>query len=281
MSGFRTRIKLSTTVIYGVALALIFGFALFLRTYFPYHNVFTGTWVRFQYEDAYYHMRVIENLSHHFPHRIFFDPFTFYPHGQTVFFAPFFDILVGFFIWVIGLGSPSEHVIETVAAYFPAILGALTIFPVYFIGKELLNRKVGLIAAALVAILPGQFLLRSLLGFTDHHVAETFFSTLFILFLILAVKRAKEKELSFNSLRDRDWRSLRKPLVYSLLAGITLGKRALSNTFQPPKSPSFFGRIGGLLRLGGYPHPSAEGLPKGRCPSGLPSSQMPSCLTVA
>jgi dolichyl-phosphooligosaccharide-protein glycotransferase len=228
MSGFRTRIKLSTTVIYGVALALIFAFALFLRTYFPYHNVFTGTWVRFQYEDAYYHMRVIENLSHHFPHRIFFDPFTFYPHGQTVFFAPFFDILVGFFIWVIGLGSPSEHVIETVAAYFPAILGALTIFPVYFIGKELFNRKVGLIAAALVAILPGQFLLRSLLGFTDHHVAETFFSTLFILFLILAVKRAKEKELSFNSLRNRDWRSLRKPLVYSLLAGITLGCYLLS-----------------------------------------------------
>jgi dolichyl-diphosphooligosaccharide--protein glycosyltransferase len=94
---------------------------------------------------------------------------------------------------------------------------------VYFTGKELFNRKVGLIAAALVVILPGQFLLRSLLGFTDHHVAETFFSTLIMLFLILAVKRAKEKELSFTSLRNRDWRSLRKPLVYSLLAGIALG----------------------------------------------------------
>jgi len=228
MSVFSTRIKPSTTVIYGVALALIFAFALFLRTYFPYHNVFTGTWVRFQYEDAYYHMRVIENLSYHFPHRIFFDPFTFYPHGQTVFFAPFFDTLVGFFIWVIGLGHPSTQVIETVGAYFPAILGALVTFPVYFIGKELFNRTVGLIAAALVVILPGQFLLRSLLGFTDHHVAETFFSTLIILFLILAVKRAKEKELSFNSLRNRDWRSLRKPLVYSLLAGIALGCYLLS-----------------------------------------------------
>lgn len=228
MSGFRTGIKPSATVIYGVALALIFGFALFLRTYFPYHNVFTGTWVRFQYEDAYYHMRLIENLSHHFPHRIFFDPFTFYPHGETVYFAPFFDYLVGFFIWVIGLGHPSTHVIETVGAYFPAIMGALVTFPVYFIGKELFNRKVGLIAAALVVILPGQFLLRSLLGFTDHHVAETFFSTLVILFLILAVKRAKEKELSFTSLRNRDWRSLRKPLIYSLLAGIALGCYLLS-----------------------------------------------------
>jgi dolichyl-diphosphooligosaccharide--protein glycosyltransferase len=115
-----------------------------------------------------------------------------------------------------------------VSAYFPAILGALITLPVYFIGKEIFNRKVGLIAAALVVILPGQFLLRSMLGFTDHHVAETFFSTLLILFLILAVKRAKERELSFNSLRNRDWRSLRKPLVYSLLAGITLGCYLLS-----------------------------------------------------
>jgi oligosaccharyl transferase (archaeosortase A-associated) len=228
MSRFLTGIKPSATVMYGMALALIFGFALFLRTYFPYHNVFTGTWVRFQYEDAYYHMRLIENLSYHFPHRIYFDPFTFYPHGQTVYFAPFFDILVGFFIWVIGLGHPSTHVIETVGAYFPAVLGALVTFPVYFIGKEMFNRKVGLIAAALVVILPGQFLLRSLLGFTDHHVAETFFSTLIILFLILAVKRAKEKELSFTSLRNRDWKSLRKPLLYSILAGIALGCYLLS-----------------------------------------------------
>jgi len=228
MIGPRTGIKPSAGVVYGLALAFIFGIALFLRTYFPYHNVFTGDWVRFQYEDAYYHMRLIENLSHHFPHRIYFDPFTFYPHGQQVYFAPFFDQLIGFFIWVIGLGSPSTHVIETVGAYFPAVLGALVTFPVYFIGKELFNRKVGLIAAALVVILPGQFLLRSLLGFTDHHVAETLFSTLIMLFLILAVKRAKEKELSFSSLRKRDWRSLRKPLIYSLLAGIALGCYLLS-----------------------------------------------------
>jgi dolichyl-diphosphooligosaccharide--protein glycosyltransferase len=228
MIGLRTGIKPSAGVVYGLALAFIFGIALFLRTYFSYHDVFTGDWVRFQSEDAYYHMRLIENLSHHFPHRIYFDPFTFYPHGQTVYFAPFFDLFIGFFIWVIGLGSPSTHVIETVGAYFPAVLGALVTFPVYFIGKELFNRKAGLIAAALVVILPGQFLSRSLLGSTDHHVAETLFSTLIMLFLILAVKRAKEKELSFSSLRKRDWRSLRKPLIYSLLAGIALGCYLLS-----------------------------------------------------
>ena len=228
MSRFLNGTKPSAGVMYGAALVIIFSLALFLRIYFPYHNVFTGTWVRFQYEDAYYHMRLIENLSYHFPHSIFFDPFTYFPHGLAVFFAPFFDILVGFFVWVIGLGHPTTRVIETVGAYFPAVMGALVTFPVYFVGKELFNRKVGLIAAALVVILPGQFLLRSLLGFTDHHVAETFFSTFIILFLILAVKQAKDKTISFGSLRNREWSNLRKPLLYSLLAGIALGCYLLS-----------------------------------------------------
>ena len=31
--------------------------------------------------------------------------------------------------------------IETLGAYFPAILGALVTVPVYFIGKELFSRK--------------------------------------------------------------------------------------------------------------------------------------------
>jgi len=59
---------------------------------------------------------------------------------------------------------------------------------VYFIGKHLHNRGTGLLAALIIATLPGQFLSRSLLGFTDHHVAETLFSTATILFLMLALR---------------------------------------------------------------------------------------------
>ena len=228
MSGFSIKTKPSANALYGLALAFICGIALLLRIYFPFDNVFAGDWVRFQAYDSWYHMRLVENLVQHFPHRIYFDPYTFYPHGQSVFFAPFFDLLLGFFIWVFGLGSPSPRMIETVGAYFPAILGALVAIPVFFIGKELFNKKVGLIAAALVVILPGQFLLRSLLGFTDHHVAETLFSSTTILFLILAVKSSKQKGISFNSFLTRDWATLRKPLIYSLLTGISLGFYLLS-----------------------------------------------------
>jgi len=224
----RIRARLSKRAICGIALLIIFGIALALRVSVPYENIFTGDGIIFGGKDPWYHMRLVENLVQHFPHRIAFDPFTFYPFGQDVPFAPFFDLLLGFVIWVIGLGSPSQHTIETVGAYFPAILGALVTIPVYFIGRELFNRNVGLLSAGLIAILPGQFLYRSLLGFTDHHIAEFLFSTTAALFLILAIKRAKEKETSFSHIRSRDWANLRKPLIYALLAGLALGIYLLS-----------------------------------------------------
>ncbi len=225
MSSLLTTIgtRLSPKAIYAIILLMIFGVALSLRICLPYEGIFVGDWVRFGLNDPWYHMRVVENLVQHFPHRITFDPFTFFPYGQHAPFAPFFDLLLGFVIWVIGLGSPSQHTIEVVGAYFPAILGALVTIPVYFIGKELFNRNVGLLSAGLIAILPGEFLFRSMLGFTDHHVAEVLFSAIAALFLILAIKSAREKEISFAHIWSRDWRNLRKPLIYALLTGITLG----------------------------------------------------------
>lgn len=233
MSKLLIRVKLSITTTYGVALLIIFGVALFIRTYFPHENVFAGDWVRFQLNDPWVHMRQVENLVHHFPYRMPFDPYMIHPLDINpgaigVGIAPLFDMLLGFFIWAIGIGSPSKQIIDTVGAYFPAILGALLTIPVYFIGKELFNRKAGILAAALIAILPGQFLMRSLLGFTDHHVAEVLFSTLTMLFLLMAVRSSNQKALSFIALWRRDWRSMKKPLFYSVLAGIALGCYLLS-----------------------------------------------------
>ncbi|MDI6815491.1 MAG: hypothetical protein QMC90_05410, partial [Dehalococcoidales bacterium] len=49
------------------------------------------------------------------------------------------------------------------------------------------------------------------------------FTTVAILFLILAVKTARQKQLTFNHLSRRDWATITKPIIYSLLAGIFLG----------------------------------------------------------
>jgi len=216
------RFKLPPAAIAGIIVAALCGIALFIRIYFPYDQVFSGGSVWFT-DDAWYHMRLVENMLQHFPHRIYFDPYTYYPHGTVVPWPPFYDWLIAGAAWIIGLGHPSQHLVETVGAFTPAVLGALTVIPVYFIGKELFNRWAGVISAAILVVLPSEFLSRSLLGFTDHHVAEVLFSTVIILFLIMAVKRAREREISFSHLVNKDWAVIKKPLIYTLLAGVFLG----------------------------------------------------------
>lgn len=215
--------KLLAGAKYGLALFVIFGLALFLRIYFPYHNVFPDGWVNFQETDCYYNMRQLEILARYFPHRMLFDPYFIYPGGSSIGSPPFFYLLLGFFAWLFGAGSPTQKVIETVGAYLPAILGALVTVPVYFIGKELFSRKAGLIASALIAILPGQFLWRSMLGFPDYHITETLFSATAIMFLILALKNSKQKEVSFATVQKKGRATLRRPLLYASLAGVALG----------------------------------------------------------
>jgi len=220
--------KLPPIVIVGIILAALCGISLYIRIALPYDQIFVNDWVWFRETDAYYHMRNIETLVHNFPHFNSFDLYVLYPGGGMGLLRPFFDWLIAGIIRLVSLGTPTLHTMEAVAAYMPAILGTLTLIPVYFIGKELFNRWVGVIAAALVVILPSEFLHRSLLGFTDHHVAETLFSTVSILFLIMAIKRAREREISFGHILNRDWSTIAKPLVYTLLAGIFLGIYLLS-----------------------------------------------------
>jgi len=214
---------LSPKLLAGIILALFFGVALYLRVYLPYDQVFSGDWIKFTSVDAYYHMRIIDNLVYNFPHLISFDPYMLYPDGFWIGNIRFFDWLLAGIIWVIGLSSPTQHTVDVVGVYFPAVLGALTVIPVYFIGKELFNRWAGVLSAGLIALLPGEFLGRSILGFTDQHVAETLFTTVTIMFLILAVKTARQKQLTFSHLNRRDWATITKPVIYSLLAGIFLG----------------------------------------------------------
>ncbi|WP_316242980.1 STT3 domain-containing protein, partial [Methanosarcina mazei] len=118
--------------------------------------------------------------------------------------------------------------INTVGAYFPAVLGALTVIPVYYIGKYLGGRKTGILAAVFIAFAPGQFLSRSLIGFTDHHVAESLFSTFFMMFFMLAIITAKKKNLRFEDLFNKNFNVVKEPLIYSIIAGVMYSAYQLS-----------------------------------------------------
>ena len=220
----RPRIEIAACA---VILALIFLTSLAMRIGIPWDHVFTGQWVKFTDNDAYFYVRLLDNLSHHFPALGSFDPYFIYPGGgdltnQSLFMVYF----IGFIAWLFGGGSPSQYTVDLVAAYFPAVLGALLVFPVFFIGKALFNKWAGLIAAAFTALMPGEFLIRTLLGFTSTHALEIFFSTLFMLFIILAVKAGKQVTLPPHYSAGR--RRLIVPLIYSIIAGICLGFYLLS-----------------------------------------------------
>ena len=169
--------------------------AFLLRTLPSWNKVFVDGMVWFRGVDPWYHMRLADNMMANFPMPLKWDYFVVYPGGGPVGYYPLMS-------WLITIpGQFLNH--EVVGALLPPTLGALTLIPVFYIGRVLFNKWVGLFSCLLIAILPTEFFHRSLLGFTDHHILEVFFSTLTILFLILSHKRNNQR--------------------YPILAGVSLG----------------------------------------------------------
>ena len=139
---------------------------------------------------------------------------------------------------ILGLGSPSLELTRTVGAFFPAIFGALMVIPVYYIGRDILNQYTGALAAFFIAVMPGQFLNRSMLGFTDHHIGEVFFSTLFVMFFIMAIKSVN---FNMDDLKNKDFQKMKRTLILSALGGVAFGLYMLQWS-----SGVFFGGIMGI-----------------------------------
>lgn len=151
-----------------------------LRVVPPYDHVFTGEYIKLTSYDAYWQMSHVDKIAPDFLYSV--------THISEFKDSALFHWLLAGTIWVIGLGSPTQHTIDVVAVYFPAVLGALTVIPVYFLGKVMFGQLAGVVAGVLIATLPGEFLGRSSLGFTDHHVLEVLLTTTALLFVVLAIK---------------------------------------------------------------------------------------------
>ena len=220
--------RVSPGVITTILVVLCFCLALAFRVIFPYDHVFTSEWIKFTGNDAWYHMRIIDNFVHNFPHFNSVDPYFIYGAPFDLEKYLFFDYLAAAIIWIIGLGSASQHLVDVVGVYIPAMIGSLTVVPVYFIGKTVFNRWAGIIAAGLLAILPGEFLGRTVLGFTDHHALEVLLTTTTMMFLSLAITHAGSNQLTIDNLRKGNWSVFRRVVIFSALAGIFMGMYFLS-----------------------------------------------------
>ncbi len=217
----KTNFKIPASLI----LISLFLFSLYIRAIVPLKAVFSNDFVNFAMDDAVYHMRLVEHALSIFPsiHNGFYDAYTLFPTGDNVGWGTLYTLIIAFFSVLFSTitNTSLSDSIGIIGAFAPTIFGSLMVFPVFFIGKELSGYKAGLIGAFLIAILPGQFLSRSVLGFSDHHIVEVFFTTFMMLFLIMVFKRTEGLELV-------NWK--KSHLVYSILAGISFGLYLLTWT---------------------------------------------------
>lgn len=214
--------KIPSWVVVLFLLICIVAVALWLRIGLPFNQVFVGDWIKMTGVDTYYYMRMVDNIVKHFPDLTQFDPYYMFPGGRSTDAQPdFFAYTMAAIVWLLGLGKPDQHLVDVISVYIPPLMGAAIVITAFFLGKALFNKWAGLLAALMLAIMPGEFLNRSLLGYTDQHVAEVMWSTLSMLLLILALKQSAGMDLAY--IREKGWKTVIKPAITAALSGLVLG----------------------------------------------------------
>jgi len=200
-----------------VALVGIFLLVIFLNSYFnatsevsinPDGEGFNKFYL--SGPDPYYNLRLIKETyeTGKYPYFYDVDPLLNYPLGSSGGRAPLFNMMALGFSRIL---SPFIDEVEAIGysmQFVPALFGALLIFVVFFIGKELFNKKAGLFGAFFIAIIPihlgsGH---GSAYGLFDH---DSFNLLLFFLTFLFLIKAIKEKDST-------------KSIIYAILGGVPL-----------------------------------------------------------
>ncbi|MEM3059157.1 MAG: STT3 domain-containing protein, partial [Methanomassiliicoccales archaeon] len=213
-----------------LVLFMVFLLAFFMRSYFGYSLSVDNGFLVSGGSDSYYHKRVIDHVTSTGQHLVL-DPLLNYPIGMRNPRPPLYD-------WSIAVSGMLISSLSSVsladAVGYSLILstafwGALTVFPVYMIGRTAFGNKAGIIAAFLFAIMPGH-ISRSVLSFADHDSMVLFFSVCSFYFLLVSLKVIqgdkwveswKDGKSILNGLANYlriNWSSI----CYAVLAGLCL-----------------------------------------------------------
>jgi dolichyl-diphosphooligosaccharide--protein glycosyltransferase len=201
-------------------LAAAMAFMLWVRLQ-SYGKFIQNGEVFFSGNDAWYHFRQVQYTVQNWPATMPYDPWTYFPYGTSVGqFGTLYDQLVATAALIVGLGDPSEQTIAITLLVAPAVFGALIVIPTYLIGKRLGGRPGGLFGVVVLALFPGTFLRRGLVGFADHNIAEPFFQGIAVFAMMVALTVGEREKPVYELLADRDFAALRRPTIYSALAGV-------------------------------------------------------------
>jgi dolichyl-diphosphooligosaccharide--protein glycosyltransferase len=175
----------------------------------------------FRGNDPWYHFRETMYLLDHFPSTLPFDPWTNYPAGTSADqFGTLFDQIVAGFILLTSFGDPSGGYIGLIMLIAAPVFLVLAVIPTYAIAAHFAGRGPALAGVTVLALLPGTVLSYTLVGFFDHHAAEVFFQTLAVFAFVGALTVAEREQPIWELVVDRDLAALKKPLLYSVGAGI-------------------------------------------------------------
>ena len=196
----------------------------------PYQALVTAERAYFVGTDPFYHYRETLGIVRAFPRVPRWDPWTYYPNGTgTGQFGSLFDWTAAAWVVLTQGRDASEAYVQQVLGAYPAVLGAVLIVPFYFLAKRLLGTAGAVVASVTLALLPGEFLIRSIAGYSDHHVAEALFALVSIFAVVVATDRGHRAR---EALRDwRDARGYRGALAFGVLGGVAL---ALNYYAWPP-----------------------------------------------
>ncbi|MDR3101690.1 MAG: oligosaccharyl transferase, archaeosortase A system-associated [Methanocalculaceae archaeon] len=176
--------------------------------------------------DGWYNLRLIEvALANNFGY-LSFDPMTLYPTGQDVVWGPLFTWIAAAFVAAAGAVTRMEVIVA--ANWVLALMGAAMVPVMYLFGalirtsnaaalpvSQFGNWKTGLVSALFIAVIGGQYLVRSLYGYLDHHIAETLFSTLFCLLYVMALYVLQDYKIDL-----KEYATLKIPVLYGVICGI-------------------------------------------------------------
>ena len=215
-------------------LTLLVAFAFFLRVYWA-----VGPSIEYGYavsggSDSYYHERII-NYILSTGHQLLNDPMLNYPIGMDNPRPPLFHwgIVMLSFIFRPFMSAWDAAVLSLII--FPAIWGSLILIPIYLLGREAYNKKVGILAAFFFAIMPGA-IGRSVATQADWDAFDLFFIAWTFYFFLKALKLVRYKYWI------RDWFDKtqvkaglkeffgenKDAVIYSALSGAAMGSLALA-----------------------------------------------------
>jgi len=216
----KQRKKLNKKTITAITLVGIFCLVLFMNSYFNFisgtpfnpEGETLGTRFYLSGPDPYYNMRLCTETLDSGYYRFVTEEDTLlnYPvshYGSAR--PPLFNMIAISTTKILENFMPTLDALGMSMLFLPAIYGALLVFPVYGIGKTLFNKKVGLLAAAFVAIIPTHIGSGhgSALSLFDHDSFVLLLATCVFFFIL---KSLKEK--------DR-----KKSLIYACFAGLFIG----------------------------------------------------------